>query len=216
MKWAIPMGTKARDPRGASLAQTLQWIEEKIRTTAPVVLDSAPLEALIETKRAIGRPDVAGDTQLLAQIEKEIARRATTPRDNVIRSLSDVNDVMQQFAEKHCGPQTAGHWSLGAEEMDVFNKKGHQSKAVGVMLYLSRKPETFIRVTLDADGCVASVMKAKKIAISADQFTTGYISQKPETVPARADALLQFLDRLVAAGTLVKRDGRLVYVDGKK
>lgn len=216
----ILLGRQANDPRLKIDNDSLEWLFDTMRKQADFAQDGSILEAVIQAQRLLSHPDIKQDQQRLAQLSKQADQPYASPMDGKLRSLRDVSDVMKQFAETYCGPQSKSpeNWSLGMEEMEEYEKINGElveNKLPGVMLYLSREPETVIRVTLRAENCKVSLMYEYKLEYIPGIFRMALKGEKPLLPPAQANALMQSLESFIQEGRLVRQQNRLVYAGTK-
>lgn len=212
----IPLGRQARDEAVKNDLEKLQWLFDTMRKQAEHTHDVDILKVMILAERRLKHPDLEKDERLLAQLAKQAAQPTSGKQDGSLQSLRAVSAVVEQFAQKHCGVQVrnAPNWSIGVEELDEFEKKDGQlvkHNLPGVMLYLSKSPETLVRVTLTNEGCKISLMYEVKVEYQPGKFQMALKGEKPVVTTPRADALMQGLEGLVRQGKLVRQGNRLVY-----
>jgi tetratricopeptide (TPR) repeat protein len=217
----ISLGRQARDAGVRADLDKLNWLFDMMRKQADLSQDPTILKAVIEAERTLNHPDLEKDQRRLAQLFRQAAQTPAGAGDGALRSLREVSAVVEAFAQKYCGERVnhPSNWSIGMEEMDEYEKDANgqpiKRNLPGVMLYLSKSPETVVRVSLTDEGCKTSLMYEIKLELGPGKFHMALKGEKPVLTAARADALMQALEGFIQQGKLVKQGNRLVYRNGQ-
>jgi tetratricopeptide (TPR) repeat protein len=209
----IALGRQARDAGEKNDLNKLQWLFDMKRKQAELAQNPDILKPVIDAERILKHPDLEKDERQFAQLRKQTAQTPSGTGKGALGSLREVSAVVKEFAQKHCGPPA--NWSIVAEEMDEYEKDANgqpvKRNLPGVMLYLSKSPETVVRVSLTDEGCKTSLMYEMKLELAPGKFHMALKGEKPVVTAARADALMQALEGFIQQGKLVQQGNRLVY-----
>lgn len=128
-------------------------------------------------------------------------------------SLGEVTHILAQFASAQLGPPAPGlsvspRWTISVEEMAEFQKdmSGQMSvtSSPGAMLHLAHDPALTVRVVLKPPNCLVHILQELMIPGVPQPALESLVS---DTIPARAEQLLELLNDWVARGVLYQSGG---------